>query len=301
MRSLVSTHRIRRDDLASTVAFVVRSRKPALRTGIYRDDDRAYRSAAAQLQRKLAPTSALVVPVIRDDETGSAEPLLLTPAHRTVRSTCRWLNAWRRGLRLRSRPRPMPLPEYDPQLATLVKVAPSGDGGCTRSSTTATESAAGSAATGSRSSAATARTGRRRSPRSSKPRAALPVSDALSTGKSPSCCPTAAPAFRRCRTPRRRGEGPRCTSSSTSSRSTENAVAGVAARRSQGRLKGWSASGREPIRYSEHVSEAAPACTEACSAAASKASSPSGGRCALEAGPRNRLGEDQVSEGGKSW
>src|SRR5689334_11184556 len=68
MRALVSAHRIRRDDLASTVAFVVRSGKPALRTGIYHEDDRTDRSAAAQLQRKLAPTSALVVPVMRDDE-----------------------------------------------------------------------------------------------------------------------------------------------------------------------------------------------------------------------------------------
>jgi GAF domain-containing protein len=83
MRSLVSTHRIRRDDLASTVAFVVRSRKPALRTGIYRDDDRAYRSAAAQLQRKLAPTSALVVPVIRDDEVLGALSLCYSHSGRS--------------------------------------------------------------------------------------------------------------------------------------------------------------------------------------------------------------------------
>jgi GAF domain-containing protein len=82
MRSLVSTHRIRRDDLASTVAFVVRSRKPALRTEIYRDDDR-YRSAAARLQRKLAPISALVVPVIRDDEVLGAVSLCYSHSGRS--------------------------------------------------------------------------------------------------------------------------------------------------------------------------------------------------------------------------
>ena len=68
MRTMVGTRPIRRDDLASTAAFVARSGKPVLRPGIYRDDDRARRSASAVLQRKLAPTSALVVPVMRDDQ-----------------------------------------------------------------------------------------------------------------------------------------------------------------------------------------------------------------------------------------
>lgn len=65
MRTLVSARPIRRDDLVSTVAGVVRSHKPALRTGIYHDDDAA-RSTAARLHRKLAPTSALVVPLVND-------------------------------------------------------------------------------------------------------------------------------------------------------------------------------------------------------------------------------------------
>jgi GAF domain-containing protein len=68
MRAMVGTRPIRRDDLSSTAASVVRSGKPALRRGIYRDDERARRSASAVLQRRLAPTSALVVPVMRDHE-----------------------------------------------------------------------------------------------------------------------------------------------------------------------------------------------------------------------------------------
>ena len=66
MRTLVSARPIRRDDLVSTVAAVVRSRKPALRTGIYHDDAAVARSTVARLHRKLAPTSALVVPLVSD-------------------------------------------------------------------------------------------------------------------------------------------------------------------------------------------------------------------------------------------
>jgi len=59
MRMLVPGTPIRRDDLVSTVAFVVRTRKPTLRKGIVDDDAAEVRSARAQLQRKLAPRSAL--------------------------------------------------------------------------------------------------------------------------------------------------------------------------------------------------------------------------------------------------
>jgi GAF domain-containing protein len=69
MRSLVvAGHRIRRDDLASTVASVARLQKPALRPAIYDDDERVRGGALARLQRRLAPTSALVVPVMRDGQ-----------------------------------------------------------------------------------------------------------------------------------------------------------------------------------------------------------------------------------------
>lgn len=83
MRTMVGSYPIRRDDLASTAAMVVRSRKPALRTGIYRDYDSGRRSASAVLQRKLAPTSALVVPVITDDEVIGALSLCYSHSGRS--------------------------------------------------------------------------------------------------------------------------------------------------------------------------------------------------------------------------
>jgi GAF domain-containing protein len=66
MRMLVRGTPIRRDDLVSTVAFVVRTHKPTLRKGIVDDDAAEVRSARAQLHRKLAPRSALVVPLLQD-------------------------------------------------------------------------------------------------------------------------------------------------------------------------------------------------------------------------------------------
>jgi GAF domain-containing protein len=83
IRSMVGAYPIRRDDLASMAAFVVRSRKPALRTGIYRDDSSGGRSASAILQRKLAPTSALVVPVMTDDEVIGALSLCYSQSGRS--------------------------------------------------------------------------------------------------------------------------------------------------------------------------------------------------------------------------
>jgi GAF domain-containing protein len=83
MRAMVGTRPIRRDDLASTAAFVVRSGKPALRPGLYRDDDGARRSASAMLHQKLGATSALVVPVMRDDEVLGALSLCYSHSGRS--------------------------------------------------------------------------------------------------------------------------------------------------------------------------------------------------------------------------
>jgi GAF domain-containing protein len=83
MRTMVGAYPIRRDDLASTAALVVRSRKPALRTGIYGDSDTGRRSASALLQRKLAPTSALVVPVVTEDEVIGALSLCYSHSGRS--------------------------------------------------------------------------------------------------------------------------------------------------------------------------------------------------------------------------
>lgn len=82
IRAMVGAYPIRRNDLASTAAFVVRSRKPALRTGIYRDDSGS-RSASALLQRKLAPTSALVVPVMTDEDVIGALSLCYSHSGRS--------------------------------------------------------------------------------------------------------------------------------------------------------------------------------------------------------------------------
>lgn len=68
IHALMRTHRIRPDDPDSTVAQVVRTRRPTLRTTIFPDlNERKVRAGGiADLHRRLAPTSALVVPILRD-------------------------------------------------------------------------------------------------------------------------------------------------------------------------------------------------------------------------------------------
>ena len=67
MLALMSSRPIRRDDLTSTVAGVVRSGKPVLRPTIRQEDiDRASRGAMTRVYSRLAPRSALVVPLIAD-------------------------------------------------------------------------------------------------------------------------------------------------------------------------------------------------------------------------------------------
>ena len=67
MRALMETHRIRPDDPDSTVAYVVRSRRVTLRRKIRPDEPEPTRSGGvAELHRRLAPTSALVVPIVCD-------------------------------------------------------------------------------------------------------------------------------------------------------------------------------------------------------------------------------------------
>jgi transcriptional regulator with GAF, ATPase, and Fis domain len=83
MRSMVGTCPIRRDDLTSTAAFVVRSGKPALRSGIHRDNDRMRGNASVALQRRLAPTSALVVPVMADHQVLGALSLCYSHSGRS--------------------------------------------------------------------------------------------------------------------------------------------------------------------------------------------------------------------------
>lgn len=64
MLALMCARPIRRDDLTSTVAGVMRSGKPALRPSISQEDiNRAGRGAALRLYSRLGPRSALVVPI----------------------------------------------------------------------------------------------------------------------------------------------------------------------------------------------------------------------------------------------
>ena len=63
--ALMKTHRIHPDDRTSTVAHVVRTRRPTRRPEIYPDDQpRARAGSLADLHRQLAPASALVVPIL---------------------------------------------------------------------------------------------------------------------------------------------------------------------------------------------------------------------------------------------
>jgi GAF domain-containing protein len=64
MRALMKAQRIALDDRFSTVATVVRTRRATIRRDIYPDDEAA--GQLSELQRKLAPTSALVVPIVTD-------------------------------------------------------------------------------------------------------------------------------------------------------------------------------------------------------------------------------------------
>jgi GAF domain-containing protein len=65
IRALMKTHRVHPDDRDSTVAHVMRTRRATLRTEIHPDvPDTTRAGSIADLRRQLAPTSALVVPIL---------------------------------------------------------------------------------------------------------------------------------------------------------------------------------------------------------------------------------------------
>lgn len=67
IRALMKVHRIRPDDRDSTVAQVVRTRRATLRREIPAEiPGRARPGVVTALHRRLAPTSALVVPIVHD-------------------------------------------------------------------------------------------------------------------------------------------------------------------------------------------------------------------------------------------
>jgi GAF domain-containing protein len=65
VRALMKRHRIRQDDRDSTVAQVVRTQRAMLRKEIYPEASNRIRTGVGELHRRLATTSALVVPIVR--------------------------------------------------------------------------------------------------------------------------------------------------------------------------------------------------------------------------------------------
>jgi len=63
LRALQRVYRIRREDLRSTVAQVVRTGRPSLRRTILQDKTSVARGSVADLHRRLACRSALVLPI----------------------------------------------------------------------------------------------------------------------------------------------------------------------------------------------------------------------------------------------
>lgn len=63
LRALRRVYRIRRDDLQSTVAQVVRTGYPLLRRSIQHEEHAARRGSVSDLHRRLACRSALVLPI----------------------------------------------------------------------------------------------------------------------------------------------------------------------------------------------------------------------------------------------
>jgi len=63
LRALQRIYRIRRNDLQSTVAQVIRTGRPSLRRSIQYDGQPAPRGSVADLHRRLACRSALVLPI----------------------------------------------------------------------------------------------------------------------------------------------------------------------------------------------------------------------------------------------
>jgi transcriptional regulator with GAF, ATPase, and Fis domain len=63
LRALQRVYRIRRNDLQSTVAQVIRTGRPSLRRSIHDDGQPAPRGSVADLHRRLGCRSALVLPI----------------------------------------------------------------------------------------------------------------------------------------------------------------------------------------------------------------------------------------------
>ena len=83
LRVLRQIYRIRRDDLRSTVAQVIRTGRPSLRRSIQYDDQPARRGSVADLHRRLACRSVLVIPMVIGREVAGAVTLCYAGSGRT--------------------------------------------------------------------------------------------------------------------------------------------------------------------------------------------------------------------------
>jgi hypothetical protein len=87
LRMLMHAHRIRPSDRDSTAAHVVRSARPALRRTISTAADRnAPAGSVSDLHRRLAPVSALVVPILSDCAVLGAVSLCYSGSRRCYRA-----------------------------------------------------------------------------------------------------------------------------------------------------------------------------------------------------------------------
>jgi GAF domain-containing protein len=84
LRTLMHAYRIRPSDRDSTVAHVVRSGRPALRRSISTAaDDDAPAGSVSDLHRRLAPVSALVVPIVSNGAVLGAVSLCYSGSRRS--------------------------------------------------------------------------------------------------------------------------------------------------------------------------------------------------------------------------
>ena len=83
VRALMKAYRIKLDDRVSTVAQVVRSRRPIVRTEIRPDAGKGSAGSVAHLHLRLATRSALVVPIVHEDVVLGAVSLCYSRSSRS--------------------------------------------------------------------------------------------------------------------------------------------------------------------------------------------------------------------------
>ena len=92
LRALMRSLRIRRNDLVSSVAQVIRTKRPLLRTRVYEDPSAALRRTGktrpgrgqvTELHRRLAPCSVLVVPIMAGSAVLGALSLCYSESRRS--------------------------------------------------------------------------------------------------------------------------------------------------------------------------------------------------------------------------